>query len=211
MKTKLSILDYGLGNIFSVAQAASRIGFEVTVSEKPAELGRSDALILPGVGAFGDAIGRLKEKELDLVINDFISSNRPLLGICLGMQLMFDKSSEFGCHTGLRLLSGEIVHFPRNVEGGKVPQIQWNKVQFDGQSRLFSGMESGCFMYFLHSFYALPADNGYFQARSEYAGIEYCCALEKGNVFAVQFHPERSGEVGLSLLENYYKIARGEK
>lgn len=211
MKTKLSILDYGLGNIFSVAQAASRTGFEVTVSDRPDELRNSDALILPGVGAFGNAIVRLKEKKLDSVIDDFISSERPVLGICLGMQLMFEKSSEFGCHAGLGLVNGSIMPFPRNAQGCKVPQIQWNKVLFSGESRLFSGIERGCFMYFLHSFYALPATDDYFQAHSEYAGIDYCCALERGNVFATQFHPERSGEVGLHLLENYHKIARGEK
>lgn len=206
MAHKLVIIDYDVGNIFSVEQACRKVGLDCIVSADPAAIGAADAIVLPGVGAFGDAMVRLRERGLADAVTAFAAGGRPTLGICLGMQLMMGSSEEFGAHEGLGLIAGAVRRFPDNLPGVKVPQIQWNEVRFGAGSKLFAGMDSGAAMYFLHSYYVAPADGDFFQARAEYGGLEYCCAFECDNIFAVQFHPERSGEQGLEVFRNFKNL-----
>jgi imidazole glycerol-phosphate synthase subunit HisH len=203
---KLAIIDYDVGNIFSVEQACRKVGFDCVVSADPAAIGSADAIVLPGVGAFGDAMARLRERGLADAVHAFAGAGRPLLGICLGMQLLMGSSEEFGHHPGLGLVEGAVRRFPAGLPGVKVPQIQWNEVRFGPGGKLFAGMDSGVPMYFLHSYYVDPAPSGQFQASAEYGGLEYCCALERDNIFAVQFHPERSGEHGLEVFRNFKNL-----
>ncbi len=207
MANKVAIVNYGAGNIFSVEQACRKVGFECIISSDPDVIRSADAIILPGVGAFGDAMKRLDERGLVTELATFVDSGRPLLGICLGMQLLYSTGEEFGLHQGLDLIKGKVRRFPDSVPGYKIPQIQWNAVNFhEDKSRLFAGLPSGEPMYFLHSYYAAPDGTDYFQATANYAGIEYCCALEEANIFAVQFHPEKSGEQGLEIFRNFRKL-----
>jgi glutamine amidotransferase len=205
MATKVAIIDYDVGNIFSVEQACRKVGFDCVVTSEPDAIGSADAIILPGVGAFGDAMTRLRERGLAGAVTAFAGSGRPTLGICLGMQLMMQSSEEFGAHEGLGLVEGSVLRFP-DLPGVKIPQIQWNEVRFAENSRLFAGMASGAAMYFLHSYYVAPAAADLLQATANYAGLDYCCALERDNIFAVQFHPERSGEQGLEVFRNFKNL-----
>lgn len=202
------IVDYGLGNIFSVDKACSAAGFICSCSDDATQFAAYDALVLPGVGAFGDAIARLQAKGLDKAIAQFASSGRPVLGICLGMQLLFSESEEFGRHQGLNLLPGRVVRFPATAIREKVPQIQWNTIHTQRQnSKLLTDIEDGAFVYFLHSFYAIPDRREISLTTTNYAGTTYCSAVESKNVMGVQFHPERSGDVGMKLLRNFFDLA----
>jgi imidazole glycerol-phosphate synthase subunit HisH len=202
---KLSIIDYDVGNIFSVEQACRKVGFDCAVSADPQGIASADAIILPGVGAFGDAMRKLHERGLAEAVARHVAAGRPLLGICLGMQLLMSGSEEFGAHEGLDLVPGQVRRFA-DAPGVKIPQVQWNELRFAPGSALFAGLDSGVPMYFLHSYYVAPAASDYFQATAEYAGLDYCCALERENVFAVQFHPERSGEQGLEIFRNFKNL-----
>lgn len=205
MMPKVAIVDYDVGNIFSVEQACRKVGFDCIVSAEPAALAAADAIVLPGVGAFGDAMASLRTRGLADAVQAFAAAGRPTLGICLGMQLMMDSSEEFGSHEGLALVAGTVKRFPA-ILPVKVPQIQWNAVRFGPDSKLFAGMDSGAAMYFLHSYYVAPASGDGFQATAEYGGLSYCCAFERDNIFAVQFHPERSGEQGLEVFRNFKNL-----
>jgi len=202
----VAIVDYGLGNIFSVSKACHRVGLDPLTTEDPSALLNSDAAILPGVGAFGDASARLRTRGLDTALCEFAKSGRPLLGICLGMQLLFSHSEEFGLHPGLGLLEGSVLRFPSGVKEEKVPQIQWNTLRFPQPSKLFQGLNDPVYMYFLHSYYVLPDDPRLTVATTQYAGTDYASAVELNNVMAVQFHPERSGDQGLELLKNFSRL-----
>ena len=196
----IAIIDYGVGNLFSLASSLASLGFDTVVTGDPAVIRSADRLILPGVGAFGDAADKLRETGLDAVICDEVAHGKELLGICLGMQLLFEKSSEYGEHRGLGLLKGEVVPLEGMIDPDlKIPHIGWNALQYvKPDCRLFRGIREGDFVYFVHSFHAVGCEDS-LSATAEY-GIPVTAVVAKGNVFGCQFHPEKSGKVGLAIL-----------
>jgi glutamine amidotransferase len=201
----IAIIDYGVGNLFSLQSSFRAIGAEVTVTKEPEALRQADKLILPGVGAFSDAAALLRKDGLDQVVLDEAAAGKPLLGICLGMQLLFDESLEYGHHQGLGLIHG-VVSPIRDVVSGdyKVPHIGWNSLRFPKgkpRSPLFRHIQEGDFVYFVHSFYGDRCQDSVI-ATTEY-GAELTAAVARDNVFGVQFHPEKSGPVGLNILRAF--------
>ena len=202
----IAIVDYGVGNLFSLASSFAAIGAEVTVTGDAGTLLGSERVILPGVGAFGDARARLAEHGLDETLRQVAAQGKPLLGICLGMQLLFSRSSEFGVHEGLGLLPGEITDMaPRLPEGLKTPQIGWNSLHLlRPEHPLLANTEEGDFVYFVHSFSAVGCGDALL-AETEY-GIPVTAAAGRANVMGCQFHPEKSGEAGLRILKAFMQI-----
>lgn len=200
----VSIIDYGAGNIKSVENAVRYLGHEVVLTRDPEILLSSDHCILPGVGAFGAAMGRLKQYGLDEVIRRIVRKEIPLLGICLGLQLLFDSSEESPGVDGLGILKGRILRIP-DTDGRKVPQIGWNDLSYPVQGRLFEGLPEGTYVYFVHSYYLKAEDPSIVTARTEY-GVSIDAAVESGNVMACQFHPEKSESAGMKILENFLRI-----
>ena len=196
----IAIIDYGVGNLFSLASSLASLGFDAVVTGDPAVIRKADRLILPGVGAFGDAADKLKETGLDDLIRDEVKKGKELLGICLGMQLLFEKSSEYGVHAGLGLLKGEVVPLEGMIDPSlKIPHIGWNALTFvKPECRLFRSIREGDFVYFVHSFHAVGCEDS-LSATAEY-GIPVTAVVSKDNVFGCQFHPEKSGKVGLAIL-----------
>ena len=198
----IAIIDYGVGNLFSLCSSFQRIGAQAVVTSDPEVIAASDKLVLPGVGAFGDAIGKLSAMGLDTLVKEQASKGKPILGICLGMQMLFEKSYEYGEHEGLGLLKGSVIpmegKIPQNL---KIPHIGWNALHFTGKSKLLRYLEDGDFVYFVHSYYADHCDDSLI-ATAEY-GAELTAAVELGNVMGCQFHPEKSGEVGLKILRAF--------
>jgi imidazole glycerol-phosphate synthase subunit HisH len=214
IRPQVAVVDYGLGNLFSVKRACEHVGLRVFVSGKARELLEADAVILPGVGAFGDAMTALDREGLIGPLKDFASSGKPLIGICLGLQLLMTESFEFGRRRGLGILDGPVVRFnnPKGPNGSlKVPQVGWNRVNRPAgrpdawRQTPMEDIEDGEFMYFVHSFYASPEDSDVRLAWSTYGDAPFCSAVKKNNIFAFQFHPERSGPTGLRI---YRSIAR---
>jgi len=200
--TSVSIVDYGMGNIYSISNAVRQLGFQPNVIKRPEEVTRSDKLILPGVGAYRDAMRVLTEMHLCEALRNFVLSGRHFLGICLGMQLLLESSEENGGVSGLGFVNGEVRRFS-NEEGYKIPQIQWNEVSWPKGMKMFAGIPDGSMFYFLHSFYCQSDASGLVSAQSEYAGIQYSSAFQRENIWATQFHPEKSGELGLELIRNF--------
>ena len=195
----IGIIDYGVGNLFSLKSSFEAIGQEVFVSGDAARLSKADRLILPGVGAFGDAAEKLRQSGLDAFVRQAAAKGTPLMGICLGMQLLFEESLEYGCHKGLGLLKGKVV--PMQPEGLKIPHIGWNSLHKTMDSPLISGVKEGDFVYFVHSFHAQGCEDS-LVAVTEY-GMTVTAAVQKGNVMGCQFHPEKSGQVGLAILKAF--------
>ena len=199
----VGIIDYGVGNLFSLKSSFKAIGQEAFVSGDPEALAKADRLILPGVGAFEDAAKKLRESGLDAFVRQQAASGKPLMGICLGMQLLFEKSYEYGCHEGLGLLKGAVVPMAGKLPAElKVPHMGWNALQ-TRKGSLLEPME-GQYVYFVHSFYAENCADS-LSAVTEY-DIPITAAVEKGNIFGCQFHPEKSGNVGLSILESFCRM-----
>ena len=198
----IAIIDYGVGNLFSLRCSFRKIGVEAVVTSDPETIDRAEKLILPGVGAFGDAIEKLCSSGLDEVIKDQAAKGKPIMGICLGMQLLFEKSYEYGEHEGLGLLKGSVVPMEGRIpEHLKIPHIGWNALHFTRESKLFRYIQENDCVYFVHSFYADQCADSVI-ATAEY-GAELTAAVEKGNVMGCQFHPEKSGEVGLNILRAF--------
>lgn len=198
----IAIIDYGVGNLFSLSSSLRAVGAEVVVTDDREILKKADRLILPGVGAFADAAAKLRAGGLDGFVRAQAASGKPLLGICLGMQLLFEKSYEFGEHQGLGLIPGEIVPMQGTIPADlKIPQIGWNRLQLKGESPLFQHIQDGDYVYFVHSYYASGCDP-YVIATTDY-GIEMTAAAAHGNVYGCQFHPEKSGPVGLKILATF--------
>jgi len=205
----IALIDYNMGNLFSVAKAFEYCGEKVEVIDRPSELEKFSAAILPGVGNFGDGMEHLDSSGFSDKVRKFASSGRPLLGICLGMQMLLDSSEEAPGAAGLGLIRGAARRFPASV--GKVPQIGWNSVEFTGNpSPLLSGVRNGSFFYFVHSFYALPEDPADALGVTCY-GIEYASIIGRGRVAGAQFHPEKSQNAGLAIVRNFIKLANEEK
>ncbi len=201
----IAIVDYGVGNLFSLKSSLGAIGEQAIVSGDKKVIENADKLILPGVGAFPDAIKKLQSNGLDLVIKDEVKKGKPLLGICLGMQMLFEKSYEFGESLGLGFISGEIKEIKPLIGDLKVPHIGWNSLDIKRESRLFKYVKSGDYVYFVHSFSAQNVSENDVTATTCY-GSELTAAVEKDNVFGTQFHPEKSGNVGLAILKAFSEI-----
>ena len=199
----IGIIDYGVGNLFSLRSSFAAIGAEAFVSGDPAELSKADRLILPGVGAFGDAAQKLRDSGLDVFVKEQAASGKPLMGICLGMQLLFEKSYEYGEHEGLGLLKGQVVPMAGKIDPElKIPHMGWNALSVK-QGRLLADVD-GQYVYFVHSYFAEGCEDS-LAAVTEY-DIPITAAVEKGNIFGCQFHPEKSGNVGLSILQKFCRL-----
>lgn len=199
----IGIIDYGMGNLFSVSKALERLNVPYFISEKKEELLAADGLLLPGVGAFRDAMERLNELGLTEMIRDYVNCGKPLLGICLGMQLLFEESEENGLTTGMGILPGRVVRFTGHDKDGqsyKVPHMGWNKLRYIHQSPVLEGLEED-FVYFVHSYHAVT-DEEVIIAEAEY-DVKVPAVVGKGNVYGMQFHPEKSSKLGMELLRNF--------
>ena len=201
----IAIVDYGVGNLFSLNSSFAAIGVETVVTADPEVLRAADKIILPGVGAFEDAAWKLRESGLAELLIELAGKGKPLMGICLGMQLLFEKSYEYGEHEGLGLIPGNVRSIADVIPGDlKIPHIGWNALRLRGESPLFSGIREGDCVYFVHSFYAADCDESVI-ATAEY-GAELPAAVAKGNVYGCQFHPEKSGPVGLAILSAFARM-----
>ncbi|MEI8185064.1 MAG: imidazole glycerol phosphate synthase subunit HisH [Chlorobiaceae bacterium] len=195
------IADYGAGNLRSVLKAFDYLGIKAVVSSDPAKLEGYKKVILPGVGAFGHAIDTLNASGFTQAIAEHVDKGGHLLGICLGMQLLLTDSEEMGEHKGMNLIPGHVLHFKSDTE--KIPQIGWNSVDQQKESILFHGIPDHSFFYFVHSYYCKPQSHDAIAATTWYAGKNFCSAIEKNGIFAVQFHPEKSSDAGLQILKNF--------
>lgn len=197
----IAIIDYDAGNLKSVQKAFSHLGLPSVVTRDKNQILGADRVVLPGVGAFGTAMEQLKRYELDRVIQEVAAKGTPFLGICLGLQLLFEGSQENQGVEGLGLLAGEILRIP-DQEGLKIPHIGWNSLELSNEGRLFAGMEGQPYVYFVHSYYLKAADEAIVKA-STYYGVKIHASVESGNIFACQFHPEKSSDTGLQILRAF--------
>lgn len=195
----VGIIDYGMGNLRSVEKGLQKVGVNAAICERAEECDWYDGLVLPGVGAFKDAIDTLRDLEMDTAIEQYIATGRHLLGICLGMQLLFEYSTEHGRNAGLGIIPGGCLRLPDEV---KVPHMGWNVLDIKRPNSLFDGLDNGERFYFVHSFYCAPDDDSWTIGTSDY-GIEFACAVGKENVWGLQFHPEKSSALGLHILANF--------
>jgi imidazole glycerol-phosphate synthase subunit HisH len=205
----IAIIDYDAGNIRSVEKALQFLGAETCVTRDEKEILAADHVILPGVGAFGDAMNKLRNYGLEGVIHQVVAQKTPFLGICLGLQLLFEASEEAEGVKGLGILPGRIVRIPE-APGLKIPHIGWNSLQFPSEGRLFQGIAKESYVYFVHSYYLQAEEPEIVKATTEY-GVTIHASVEKGNVFACQFHPEKSSDVGMQILKNFIAIKGGEE
>lgn len=200
----IAIIDYDAGNLKSVEKALQFLGQECVITRAFHEMKKADKVILPGVGSFGDAMSQLKKFELDKVIHEVAAEQKPFLGICLGLQLLFEGSEESEGVEGLHLLDGEILRIPEQ-EGLKIPNIGWNSLDLQNNGRLFENLNGNPFVYFVHSYYLKAREESIVKATIEYS-THIHASVEKDNIFACQFHPEKSGTVGLQILSNFAKL-----
>jgi glutamine amidotransferase len=205
----IAIVDYAMGNLRSVHKGFERLGFQATVTQDPAVIRKASGLVIPGVGAFKKAMGNLEELRLVAPIIEFIESGKPFLGICLGLQLLFSESEEFGVQSGLGVFKGRVVRFPFSFPGSfpsedslKVPHMGWNAVHIRKRLPALEGIEEGANFYFVHSYYPIPEDQEIVTTTTDYGG-EFASSVGRGNLFACQFHPEKSQAFGLKILENF--------
>ncbi len=205
----ITIIDYGMGNLRSVQKGFERVGLKAQVTSDPRVVEKAERLVLPGVGAFRDCIHNLRAGGFVEPILRHVESGRPFLGICLGLQLLFTESEEFGRHQGLGIIPGKVVRFPAGMSAGdaelKVPHMGWNSIEIRRPSPLLTGIADGSFVYFVHSYYVVPDDAAVVATETGY-GIPYCSSIWRNNVVATQFHPEKSQAIGLKMLENFGKM-----
>lgn len=201
----IAIIDYGVGNLFSLTSSFKYVGADVVVTSSPDEIKKADKIILPGVGAFGDAIKKLKETGLDKIVTKEAENGKPLMGICLGMQLLFEKSYEYGEYEGLGLLKGSVVPMENYIDKSlKIPHIGWNALDIKKESPLFKYLKNGDCVYFVHSYFATDCEESLL-ATTEY-GKELTGAVAYKNIYGCQFHPEKSGDVGLKILKAFCEL-----
>jgi imidazole glycerol-phosphate synthase subunit HisH len=208
---KVTIVDYGLGNTMSVKRGLEHVGAEISLSSDPGELARADKLLLPGVGAFGNGIGRLRESGMEEALKEFVDTGKSLLGICLGMQMLMDFSEEYGEHRGLGFIPGVVMKIPQQESGKRVrniPHIGWSAlvkppVCNGGSKSLLENMKEEQYYYFVHSYMVVPEDSAHLLAQCEYEGLKIAAAIKSENVTGLQFHPEKSGELGLDILRGF--------
>ncbi len=203
----ITIIDYEMGNLRSVAKAFESLGFEARVSADPKDIETADKIVLPGVGAFRDCVTNLRQGGFVEPLLAHIEAGKPMLGICVGMQMLFDQSEEFGIHDGLGLIPGRVVRFPSGMaEGGeklKVPHMGWNNLTIEKASPLFDGIADQSFVYFVHSYYCAAENASDIAATCRYGDIEFCASVWRDNIMATQFHPEKSQDVGLKIFRNF--------
>lgn len=197
----ITVIDYGIGNLRSVTKALEFLGCQVTLTSDPNEVMRANKLVLPGVGAFGAGMRNLTQLGLVDAIRDAVQRGTPLLGICLGLQLLFDESEEMGRHEGLKLVRGKVVRFPE-TNNIRIPHMGWNALKIRKSEPLFKGVPDGAMVYFVHSYFPVPDDNSVIAATTEH-GVEFVSAIAIDNIFGTQFHPEKSSKVGLQILRNF--------
>lgn len=201
----IAIIDYGVGNLFSIKSSFGAVGADTVVTSDPKTIQNADKIMLPGVGAFEDAARKLKESGLGEIVKQEAAKGKPLLGVCLGMQLLFERSHEYGVHEGLGILKGDVVPMKGYIdEKLKVPQIGWNALKFTKESPLFKYIKNGDFVYFVHSYFASGCEDSV-AAVTEY-DKDLTAAVSKGNVYGCQFHPEKSGDVGLNILRAFSEL-----
>jgi glutamine amidotransferase len=205
----IAIIDYEMGNLRSVQKGLERAGHKAIITRSARDILDASHVVLPGVGAFKDCMENLKRYDLIEPIFKVITSGRPFLGICLGLQLLFTESEEFGRHLGLDIIKGRVVRFPTTLLDQnpelKIPHMGWNDIRIKKRTPLLDGIEDGSFFYFVHSYYVVPEDNGVIATNTDY-GIEFTSSVWKDNIFACQFHPEKSQKVGLEILRNFGKM-----
>ena len=203
----IAVIDYGAGNLRSVVNAISCLGYKANVTTSPAEVLESQAVILPGVGAAADTMASLRRQGLDSPIRQFIAGGKPFLGVCIGMQVLLSDTEEGGSHQCLGVIPGRVRRF---APGLKVPHMGWNQLKQKRAHPVFEGIAEGANFYFVHSYYVEPEDRGLVAGETEY-GIPFCSVIARDNLVATQFHPEKSGEVGLKVYDNFIKMALGAK
>jgi glutamine amidotransferase len=199
----ITIIDYGAGNLRSVVNAISRLGYEARVTTSPAEVLKARAVILPGVGAAADTMANLRQQGLDEPIRQFVAGGKPFLGVCIGMQVLLSDTEEGGNHQCLGIIPGRVRKF---APGLKVPHMGWNQLKQKKAHPIFEGIADGANFYFVHSYYVEPEDKGLVAGETEY-GVAFCSVIAKDNLIATQFHPEKSGEVGLKIYDNFIRMA----
>ena len=202
----IGIVDYNMGNLASVINAFAKVGVEASLESDPSKLSQYDKLILPGVGAFGDAMEHLQSNGMDKAVKDYAASGKPLLGICLGMQLLFESSEEFGSTDGLGLIPGKVVAFDESKfdHPQKVPHMGWNELFVQKDTAIFDGLAKDFYLYFVHSYHAV-CDDTYAIGKTHY-GYEFVSAVQNGNIYGIQPHPEKSHDNGLKIIENFAKL-----
>lgn len=205
----IAIIDYGVGNLHSVQKGFEKVGASAIITSNPADLQNADRIVLPGVGAFRDCMHNLEQAGFVEPVLSIIAEGRPFLGICVGMQLLFTDSTEFGLYKGLNVIAGHVIKFSENMreadEKLKVPQMGWNQLTFKRRLPLFKGIAENSNVYFVHSYYAKPDDEDVIATTSDY-GVEFCSSICKENIMATQFHPEKSQTIGLQILKNFTEI-----
>ena len=200
----IAIIDYGVGNLFSLISSLEYLGIESVVTKDEEVIRKADKIILPGVGAFADAIRLLRQTGLVPLLEEQVASGKPLLGICLGMQLLFERGMEYGDHSGLGFIKGEVCPIMDDApQGLKVPHMGWNRLEFKKQSPLFKYINDGDYVYFVHSYHAKNSDA---VIATSYYGIDITAAVQNGNVYGAQFHPEKSGDTGLKILKAFAEL-----
>lgn len=206
----INIIDYEMGNLRSVEKAFESLGFAAQVSANPLDIVNADKVVLPGVGAFRDCIGNLRQGGFVEPLLAHVAAGKPLLGICVGMQMLFDESEEFGRHQGLGLIPGKVLRFPADMEEGgerlKVPHMGWNNLRVQKPSPLLKGIEDGSYVYFVHSYYCAAENPSDIAASCRYGDIEFCASVWHDNILATQFHPEKSQAIGLRIFENFGEL-----
>jgi len=206
----INIIDYEMGNLRSVEKAFESLGFAARVSANPLDIVNADKVVLPGVGAFRDCIGNLRQGGFVEPLLAHVAAGKPLLGICVGMQMLFDESEEFGRHQGLGLIPGKVLRFPADMEEGgerlKVPHMGWNNLRLQKPSPLLQGIADGSYVYFVHSYYCAAENPSDIAASCRYGDIEFCASVWHDNILATQFHPEKSQAIGLRIFENFGEL-----
>lgn len=200
----IGIVDYGMGNLRSVQKGLERVGADARICTQPTDISQVDRLILPGVGAFRDAIAEIRRQDFEEPIKEHIALNKPFLGICLGLQLLFDVGFEDGEYEGLGIVPGKVVRFESQPDL-KIPHMGWNTLNLTGPNPLLAGVEERPYVYFVHSYHVVPEDRAVVAATTNHGG-EFVSMIARGNLFATQFHPEKSQRVGLKLLENFSRV-----
>lgn len=212
---KISIIDYDVGNVKSIINAFKKIGVEPILTNDRETILASDGSILPGVGAFAHGMQNLQKHDLIEVIYDFVDTQKPIMGICLGMQMLMEESEEFGITKGLGLISGKVIKLPvQNPDYEKLPHVSWNEIskhKISWENTVLDNIPEHSDMYFVHSFVASPIDENNILSTTEYSDYKFCSSIKKDNIYGCQFHPEKSGEIGLKIIQNFVNLCKGEE